>query len=128
LQQLQKKISREKQRYSILLDKFEKLQSSQSTDKSSQLDTSQQEDHDKSEDLQISRSLDEDTMTELTKLQLKIEDVSDSLEKVDTIKKYWEQVCNYLPLVIYHLLFVMISYKCMYITIAVVKWSGRWTT
>ena len=91
LQQLQKKISREKQNYSNLLDKYEKLQSSQSTDNSSQIvpDTSQQEDYDKSEELQTSRLLDEDTMTELTKLQVKIEDVSVSLEKVEIIKKYW---------------------------------------
>ena len=95
LQLLQKKISREKQRYSMLSDKFEKLQSSQSTDKPSQLllDTSQQEDHDKSEELQTStRSLDEDTVTELTKLESKMEDVSVSLEKVNTVMKYWEQV------------------------------------
>ena len=97
VQQLQKKISREKQRYSILLDKYEKLQSYQSADKSSQLvvEASQQEDRDKSEELQTSRSLDEDTMTELMKLQLKMEDVSVSLEKVNTVKKYWEQVCTY---------------------------------
>jgi len=80
-----------------LLDKYEKLQSYQSADKSSQLvvEASQQEDRDKSEELQTSRSLDEDTMTELMKLQLKMEDVSVSLEKVNTVKKYWEQVCTY---------------------------------
>ena len=103
LQLLQKKISREKRQYSMLLDKLEKLQSSQSTDKSSQLplDTSQQEDHDKSEELQTStRSLDEDTITELTKLESKMEDVSVSLEKVNTVKKYWEQVHAYLLLII----------------------------
>ena len=96
LQQLQKKISREKHKYSNLLDEYEKLQGSQSTNKSSQLvlDTSQQKDHDKSEELQTSRSLDEDTMTELTKLQVKIEDVSVYLEKVGTVRKYWEQVLN----------------------------------
>jgi len=93
---IQKKVAREKQRYSNLLDEYHKLQSSQLTDKPSQLDTSQREDHDKSEELQTSRSLDEDTMTELTKLQLKMEDVSVSLEKVDTIKKYWEQVCMHI--------------------------------
>ena len=94
LQQLQKKISREKHRYSNLLDEYEKLQSSQSAEKSSQLvlDTLQQEDRDKSEELQTSRLLDEDTMTELTKLQVKMEDVSVSLEKVNTVRKYWEQV------------------------------------
>ena len=96
LQQLQKKISREKHKYSNLLDEYEKLQGSQSTDKSSQLelDTSQQKDHDKSDELQTSRLLDEDTMTELTKLQVKIEDVSVCLEKVNTVRKYWEQVLN----------------------------------
>jgi len=83
LQHLQKKIVREKQIFSNLMDKFEKLQNSQSTDKSSQLNTSQHE------ELQISRSLDEDTMTELAKIQLKMEDVSVSLEKVKVIKDYW---------------------------------------
>ena len=96
LQQLQKKMYREKKKYSNLLDQYQKLRSGfQLTDKSPQLvlDTSQQEDHDKSEELQTSMSLDEDTMTELTKLQLKMEDVSVNLEKVNTVKKYWmEQV------------------------------------
>jgi len=93
LQHLQKKIVREKQTFSNLMDKFENLQSSQSTDKSSQLDISQQEDHDKSEELQISRLLDEETITELAKLQLKMENVSISLENVKVIKEYWmEQV------------------------------------
>jgi len=92
LQQVQKKISKEKQRYSTLLEKYEQLQNSNLT---AQLvvDTSQQEDHDKSEELQTARPFDEDTMTELTKLQLVMEDVSVSLEKVNTVKKYWEQVC-----------------------------------
>ena len=96
LQKLHKKMSREKEKYSILLEKFEKLQSSQSTDKSSQLplDTTQQKDHDKSEEPQTpTRLLDKDTMTKLTTLQLKMEDVSVSLEKVEVIRKYWmEQV------------------------------------
>ena len=96
LQQLQKKISREKLKYSNLLDKYEKLKSSESTEESSQFlsDTSQQEDHDKSDELQTSRLLDEDTMTELTKLQMKMEDVSVSLEKVNTVRKFWKQVCT----------------------------------
>ena len=95
LQHLQKKLFREKQQYSILLDKYEKLQSFKSTENSSQLvvDTSQQENHDKGEELQTSRSLDEDSITELTKLQLKMEDVSDSLDKAEVIRKFWmEQV------------------------------------
>jgi len=100
---IQKKVAREKQRYSNLLDEYHKLQSSQSTDKSSQLDTSQ-EDHDKSEELQTSRSLDEDTMTELAKLQLKMENVSVSLEQVDTVKKYWEQVRMYIRIICKHLM------------------------
>ena len=93
LQQVQKKISKEKQRYSTLLEKYEQLQNSNSTAQLVVVDTSQQEDHNKSEELQTSMPLDEDTMTELTKLQLKMEDVSVSLEKVNTVKKYWEQVC-----------------------------------
>ena len=79
---------REKQKYLNLLEKYEALQSSQSPQLV--LDTSQQEDHDKSEELQTSRSLDEDTMTELTKLQVKMEDVSVSLEKANTVRKYWQ--------------------------------------
>ena len=91
LYQLQKKMSKEKERYYILLDKYKKVQSSQTTGMPSQptLDTSQQEDHDKSEELQTTRSLDEDTMTELTKVQVTMEDVSVSLEKVKAVKKYW---------------------------------------
>ena len=88
LQSLQKKMFREKQKYLNLLEKYEALQSSQSPQLV--LDTSQQEDHDKSEELQTSRSLDEDTMTELTKLQVKMEDVSVSLEKANTVRKYWQ--------------------------------------
>jgi len=98
LQLLQKKMSREKLKYYNLLDNYKRLQSFQSTDSSSQLvvATSQQEDHDKSEELPTSRSLDEDTMIELTKIQLKMEDVSVSLEKVNAVKKYWmEQVHSY---------------------------------
>ena len=91
LYQLQKKMFKEKERYYNLLDKYKKVQSSQTTDMPSQptLDTSQQEDHDKSEELQTTRSLDEDTMTELTKLQEIMEGLTVSLEKVKAVKKYW---------------------------------------
>ena len=60
---LQKKIVKEKQRYSDLLEKYEELQSS--------------------------LSLGDKVQTELTKLQLTMENVTISLEKVETIKKYW---------------------------------------
>ena len=60
---LQEKIVKEKQKYSDLLGKYEELQSS--------------------------LSLGSEVQTELTKLQLTMEKVSISLEKVELIKKYW---------------------------------------
>ena len=60
---LQEKIVKEKQRYSDLLEKYEELQSS--------------------------LSLGSEVQTELTKLQLTMETVTISLEKVEVIKKYW---------------------------------------
>ena len=73
---LQEKILKEKQKYSDLLGKYEELQSS--------------------------LSLGSEVQTELTKLQLTMEKVSISLEKVEIIKKYWgDKVC--LQLMIYWL-------------------------
>ena len=73
---LQEKILKEKQKYSDLLGKYEELQSS--------------------------LSLGSEVQTELTKLQLTMEKVSISLEKVEIIKKYWgNKVC--LQLMIYWL-------------------------
>ena len=60
---LQEKIVKEKQKYSDLLGKYEELQSS--------------------------LSLGSEVQTELTKLQLTMENVNTSLEKVEVIKKYW---------------------------------------
>ena len=60
---LQDKIVKEKQKYSDLLGKYEELLSS--------------------------LSLGNEVQTELTKLQLTMENVSVSLEKVEVIKKYW---------------------------------------
>ena len=60
---LQEKIVKEKQRYSDLLGKYEELQSS--------------------------LSLGSEVQTELTNLQLTMEKVCISLEKVEVIKKYW---------------------------------------
>ena len=60
---LQNKIVKEKLKYSDLLRKFEELQSS--------------------------LSLGSEVQTELTKLQVTIEKVCISLEKVEVIKKYW---------------------------------------
>ena len=60
---LQDKIVKEKQKYSDLLGKHEELLSS--------------------------LSLGNEVQTELTKLQLTMENVNISLEKVEVIKKYW---------------------------------------
>ena len=60
---LQEKIVKEKQRYSDLLGKYEELQSS--------------------------LSLGSEVQTELTELQVTMEKVCISLEKVEVIKKYW---------------------------------------
>ena len=60
---LKEKIVKEKQKYSDLLGKYEELQSS--------------------------LSLGSEIQTELTKLQLTMENVTVSLEKVKVIKKYW---------------------------------------
>ena len=67
---LQEKIVKEKQKYSDLLGKHEELLSS--------------------------LSLGSEVQTELTKLQLTMENVNISLEKVEVIKKYWsDKVYNY---------------------------------
>ena len=60
---LQEKIVKEKQKYSDLLGKHEELLSS--------------------------LSLGTEVQTELTKLQVTMENVNISLEKVEVIKKYW---------------------------------------
>ena len=60
---LQDKIIKEKQKYSDLLGKYEELLSS--------------------------LSLGNEVQTELTKLELTMENVNISLEKVEVIKKYW---------------------------------------
>ena len=72
---LQEKIAKEKQKYSDLLGKYEELQSS--------------------------LSLGSEVQTELTKLQLTMEKVSISLEKVEIIKHWDDKVC--LQLMIYWL-------------------------
>ena len=67
---LQEKLVKEKQKYSDLLRKYEELQSS--------------------------LSLGSEVQTELTKLQLTMDNVNISLEKVEVIKKYWsDRVYNY---------------------------------
>ena len=66
---LQEKIVNEKQKYSDLLRKYEELQSS--------------------------LSLGREVETELTKLQLTMEEISISLEKMDATKNYWgDKVCK----------------------------------
>jgi len=91
LKLLQANLSKEKQRYYNLLASYKKILGSQTTNKS-ELDVAQLEDHDK---LQTTKLLDEDAMTELTKLQLKMEDISASLENIEVICEYWmKQVHN----------------------------------
>ena len=112
-QKLHKKIFREKEKYFILLEKFEKLQVSQSTDKSSQLllDTSQQEDHDKSEEPQTpTRLLDKDTMTKPSKVVLQMEDVSVIREKFEAIWKYWMEQVHATELVTYTSVYTSVYY------------------
>ena len=66
---LQEKIAKEKQKYSDLLRKYEELLRS--------------------------ISLGSEVQTELTKLQLTMENITISLEKVEVIKKYWDdKVCS----------------------------------
>ena len=93
---LKKKIVKEKQKYCNLREQFEELQNIKPVDHSPELslDTSQQEEDeslDKQEELQSSQlpALDEETQTQLTKLQLTMENVNSSLEKVEVITKYW---------------------------------------
>ena len=61
---LQEKIVKEKQKYSNLLDKYEKLQSS--------------------------LPLDSEVQTELTKLQMTLEKVYNTLENIKVIQKQWD--------------------------------------
>ena len=91
LKLLQANLSKEKQRYYNLFASYKKILGSQTTNKS-ELDVAQLEDHDK---LQTTKLLDEDAMTELTNLQLKMEDISASLENIEVICEYWmKQVHN----------------------------------
>ena len=90
---LQDKIVKEKQKYSDLLRKYEELLSS--------------------------LSLGNEVQTELTKLQLTMENVNISLEKVEAIKKYWsDKVTIQLTTVV--ATGVISKYVCMYICMHVV--------
>ena len=109
---LKQKLVKEKQTYSNLVEQYKELQNIQPVDHPPELSlgTSQQkedESGDKQEELQSSQLqvLDEETQTEMTKLQLTMENVNASLEKVEVIKKYWsEKVKNVLHI---HTLFYM---------------------
>ena len=88
---LNKKIQREKKKYSDLLYQCEKLKAMNEVSQVA-TDKPQQEEDYKVEKIQtspFSELFDEDTMTELTKLQLIMEDVSASLDKVKVIRSYW---------------------------------------
>ena len=91
---LQEKILKEKQKYSDLLGKYEELQESKPSEASLQekILKEKQKYSDllgKYKELQSSLSLGNEVQTELTKLEVTMENVTVSLEKVEVIKKYW---------------------------------------
>ena len=96
----QRKLIKEKQQYFNLWSKHKELQTLHSADSGKPLtETPQQDDAgslDKKKELDRSQLLDEETMTELMKLHVIMEDVTFALEKVQVIKKYWsDKVCVY---------------------------------
>ena len=88
---LQEKIVKEKQKYSDLLGKYEELLESKPSEASLKIKEKQKYSDllGKYEELQSSLSLNSEVQTELTKLQLTMENVTVSLEKVEVIKEYW---------------------------------------
>ena len=91
---LQEKIVKEKQKYSDLLGKYEEVQVSKPSVTSLQekIMKEKQKYFDllgKYEELLSSLSLDSEVQTELTQLEVTMENVRVSLEKVEVIKKYW---------------------------------------
>ena len=86
---LQEKIVKEKQKYSDLLGKYEKLQESKALEASLHEKQKYSDLLGKYEELLSSSSLGSEVQTELTKLQLTMENVTISLKKVEVIKKYW---------------------------------------
>ena len=91
---LQEKIVKEKQKYSDLLEKYKELQEGKALEASLQekIVKEKQNYSDllwKCEEVLSSISLGSEVQTELTKLQLIMENVTISLEKVEVIKKYW---------------------------------------
>ena len=91
---LQEKILKEKQKYSDLLWKYEELQASKPSVASLQEKVVKEKQKysdlwGKYEEIQSSLSLGSEVQTELIKLQLTMENVTVSLEKVEVIKKYW---------------------------------------
>jgi len=94
----QRKLIKEKQQYFNLWSKHKELQTLHSADSGKPLmETPQQDDDgslDKEKEFDRLALLDKETMTELTKLHLIMEDVIFALEKVQVIKKYWsDKVC-----------------------------------
>jgi len=100
LLQSERKLIKEKQKYFNLWSKHKELQTVHLAENVKPLmETPQQDDNgslDKDKELERSLLLDEETMTELTKLHLIMEDVIFALEKVEVIKNYWSiKVCAY---------------------------------
>ena len=91
---LQEKIVKEKQKYSDLLGKYEELQESKPSVASLQEKVVKEKQKysdlwGKYEEILSSLSLGSEVQTELTKLEVTMENVTVSLEKVEVIKKYW---------------------------------------
>ena len=100
LLQSQRKLLKEKQKYFNLWSDHKELQTLHSADNVKPLMETPQQDEDatldKVEEVKSSQLLDEETMTELAKLHLIMEDVIFALDKVKVIKKYWsDKVCTY---------------------------------
>jgi len=96
LLQAHRKLIKEKQKYFYLWGKHKELEALQSADSVKPLMEIPQQDEAKAEEVEKSQLVDEETMTELTKLHMIMEDVVFALEKVEVIKKYWsDKVCVY---------------------------------
>ena len=100
LRQSQSKLLKEKQKYFNLWSKHKELQTLHSEHSVKALEETPRKDEDSlvGKDKEFDRLLllDDETMSEVTKLHLIIEDVIFALDKVKAIKKYWSvKVCIY---------------------------------
>jgi len=94
LLQSQRKLIKEKQKYFYLWGKHKELQTLHSAYSVKPLIEKHQDEDSSLDKSEKSQLLDEETMTELSKLYVMMEDVIFALEKVEAIKKYWSiKVC-----------------------------------